>query len=993
MDEQPLGALQYGHLGRSTYNSETQTWLFSRKLGPAAFINYTGVTKCTVKSPLTAPHSSLIENNGVLPQVYPELAACWPLTSNENTSHVISTTSEICDPLISSLLDVGYAVDVENGESGARGVPIAVVASGECGNIISFRKLEEDGIELRQEKLVKARVSSIGDVEKTDWSVGGAAVRQICFARTVEEQATWMAARLPQFTTIFRPQYHRTPVPTTVARQQDYILSSEYRMSSLDANPVVEISILQTGGFAHADVTFNPWYQKQLGIVDVRGSWTIWDLSGRYSKNKSSWAAACVKAGSLPWLDIDDGQDNDDRPRHDGWAAIEWVGDVNSFIVCDRRCPILYRIEDGRVYPYPIELGFKRESEWILDVKRSACNVSHVFILTTSRIYWLALTPGSCPITGDETHSRPAVFPQVSWRHFRDSEDTTMRLHPFLIQEDFYLILYSRLNPFTLVFPCSHTHDTGAETIALHDPVILDIPLSDIPADYQLSPNTTQLSTLIFRETGHLSLPISKTTDFCQASILKLFALDSRLSVRESVYVGLARGSAADGDSLPIDVLKARKRGPGMPRTQSTTFEEDFILHDWDESARSGLLTLDATISSITPLAIPQWTIDYTQIYAVATGRLGLSSSKKGGDKHHRDSLDNMIQQLEMLLADIEASNQLTNPTGLELLGGGPLLDDIDRNSHEWNSFWSRMALSRPEFINHLYPTIQTSSIFDSVTSQTTVSADVNQPLNLIAIYDEMVNEWLGYLPHSIPGRTRIMKEQIIRGVVADLILAQFSITRKVEHGPRSSEQAGRVRDASSSAETPLEREEGLSSTLSDENNRNTLEGGATSRKSRRLDATEFERQEDTAPAYTSLSAFTTFKAEHAMNRGTANMLQHWQPGVNPADYNWQRHAVGSHGIMATTPKRRRSRRRTASLHGGEQAGSTPLPTPVITDISRTWGSQPENHEPPTLRLHSSQMAEQNVSMTQIERGMFGGREAGRKSVVKARKKKRAAGF
>ncbi|RAH45543.1 uncharacterized protein BO95DRAFT_514541 [Aspergillus brunneoviolaceus CBS 621.78] len=990
MDEQPLGALQYGHLGRPTYNPETQTWLFPRTLASNLPLKYAGVNKHTVKSPSTASQTSLIENKGLLPQVYPELAACWPLASDENTSHIITTASEICDPSVSALLDFGYAVDLENGESGTRGVPIAVIASGECGNVVSFRKLEEDAIELRQEATARARVPSIGDVEKADWFVGGAAIRQICFARTVEEQATWIAVRSPQFTAIFRPQYHRNPVPTPFARLSDYILSNECRMSRLDANPVVDISISQTGGFAHADVTFNPWYQKQLGIVDVRGRWSVWDVSGRHNKNKNSWMTTCVRNGSLPWLDIDEGQ-GDDRPRHDGWAAIEWVGDVNSFIVCDRRCPMLYRTRDGQVYPYSIELGLKRESEWILDVKRSASNVSHVFILTTSRIFWLALAPESSSDTSD---SRPAVFPQMSWRHFRDPEDTTMRLDPFLIHEDFYLILYSQLNPFTLVFPCSYVRDTEAETLTLHDPSMLDIPPSDIPSEYQLSPNSTQFSTLVMRETSHLSLPVRNKSHDCRASILKLFALDSHLSVHESVYVGFARNSAAVGDSLPIDVLKAKKRAPGMSRTRSTTFHDDFTTHDWDETAsRSGVLTLDAAMSSITPLAFPQWTLDYTQIYAVVTGRLGLGSSKKGADKRIGDSLNNMVQQLDRLLADAEASDRFKNQTGLELLGSGLALDSLDQNAQEWTSFWSRIAHGRSGLLNYVYTTIQASSTFSSITSQSSTKADLIQPLSPLTLYDELVNEWLGYLPHDIPGRTRIMKEQIIRGVVADLILAQFSIRGGVGHGSKDSERADSV-VPSSSAAILNENEESLSAALPGEDNKSAPSSSRTSRKNREPDVTEPEPQANIWPVYSSLSAFTSFKSDQVLNSGTASMLQHWRPGVNPADYSWQRHVAGTQGMTATTPKRRHSRRRTTSLHGSQQAGSTPLPIPIVpADTTRTWGSQPEHLEPPSLRLHSSQMADQNVSMTQIERGMFGGREAGRKTVAKARKKKRAAGF
>ena len=400
--------------------------------GQASLILYTGANKTTVPSPLTAPKSSLIENKGLLPKVHPELAAGWSLVSNETLSHVITTTSEICDPQVSSLLDLGHAVDFENDDSGNRIVPIAVFASGECGNFISFRRIEEDTLELRQ-PTTWMRVPSIGEAESAEWPTGGAPVRQICFSRTIEEKATWMAARFANSTTIFRPLYHRDPVSMHFDRYSGHMGSNSARNSRLDANPLVEISSLRTGGFAHADVTFNPWYQRQFAIVDQGGNWSIWEISGRNRQNKGNWAATCVKEGSLPWLDSGDNLDLDNQPRHDGWATIDWAGDVNSFVVSDRRCAILYRMENEQIWPVPIELGLKRRSEWILDITRSTSNVSHVFILTTTRIFWLEITSSS-DFWGDGDMGS-SLYPRLSWRHFRDPEDTTLRLSPLLTNE------------------------------------------------------------------------------------------------------------------------------------------------------------------------------------------------------------------------------------------------------------------------------------------------------------------------------------------------------------------------------------------------------------------------------------------------------------------------------------------------------------------------------------------------------------------------------
>lgn len=214
-------------------------------------------------------------------------------------------------------------------------------------------------------------------------------------------------------------------------------VSPKLRNSRLDANPLIEISSAQTGGFAHADVTFNPWYQKQLGIVDERGNWSIWEMSGRRRRNKGNWTTACVRSGSLPWLDLGGSHGLGDCPRHDGWVAIEFAGDVTSFVVADRRCLVLYRMDSDHVWPYAAELGLSKNSEWILDVKRSHYDASHVFVLTTSRILWLDVAP--IIESPDDREKRPLLAPRLSWYHFRDPEDTTLRLTSSLIDEGVFL--------------------------------------------------------------------------------------------------------------------------------------------------------------------------------------------------------------------------------------------------------------------------------------------------------------------------------------------------------------------------------------------------------------------------------------------------------------------------------------------------------------------------------------------------------------------------
>lgn len=210
--------------------------------------------------------------------MHPELAACWPLVDDETVSHIITTAGELCDPLVSSLFDLGNAVDIENHESGNRVVPIAITVGGECCNVISFRKIEEGTVELKHGMKARVRIPMIGDAECTEWSAGGAPVRQICFARTVEEKPTWAAARFPHSTIVFRPLYRRKPVSMHIYQDGDPVVSSQKRSSRLDANPLIEISHSQTGGYGHATSLLTPgirnnWPLSMSEEIGASGKW------------------------------------------------------------------------------------------------------------------------------------------------------------------------------------------------------------------------------------------------------------------------------------------------------------------------------------------------------------------------------------------------------------------------------------------------------------------------------------------------------------------------------------------------------------------------------------------------------------------------------------------------------------------------------------------------------------------------------------------------
>lgn len=254
-----------------------------------------------------------------------------------------------------------------------------------------------------------------------------------------------------------------------------------------------------------------------------------------------------------------------------------------------------------------------------------------------------------------------------------------------------------------------------------------------------------------------------------------------------------------------------------------------------------------------------------------------------------------------------------------------------------------------------------------SSTAGSARSTDPSAKSDLVDAYDSLVNDWVSSLPHDIPVRTRIMKENAARSVAADLVLSQITVTRGWD-GPKQTRHE--VQTTDSDMADFLRASEITPS--------GELEAGSTTQPSR-------------SQTYPGLSSLTTFNEQQQMPQNVATMLSHWQPGTNPASYDWQA-TVQEQASGSETPRRTsRSRSRMTLSRSPGIGSSTPPATPSALHAVRHWDSQLDSASAP-LKLESSQATEEDVPMTQMERGVFGGREAARKSGFKARKK-RAAGF
>ncbi|KAJ5363226.1 hypothetical protein N7541_004070 [Penicillium brevicompactum] len=926
MDEPHDSALHYGHVGRAVYLPEEQTWTFTRSLAQATSIQYSGTTTTSVPSPYLPDQPKPVQRvperdlRHVIGDSYPELAATWSTVRQESLSRAITATIEQFDPESSSLFDIGFATDKRRYDKRFPSVPIAAAVSGPCRNVICLRTLEDANLELQFPTYSEMRVPTVGNTETSEWSKWGAPIRQVQFARPLEEDPIFMAARLLRSTTIFRPLYHIDPVPMHFPDDAYLRPINGKNNSRLDTNPILEISVAQTGGCSHSDVTFNPWYQHQFAIIDTRSQWTVWEIDQTKSARQDLATARIVKSGILP------PPLKHHRPRLDGWASIQWIHDVGLIIVANRRDVMIYALMDPQIPPRSVVLNMQKPSEWVLDLKRNPRNQSQFFVLTTNRILWFDMGAFG------EKDTPSYLHPRVSWRHFRDPNDITLRLSELVVYKDLHLILFSQLTGLVQAFPCPFTSDEETNSISIADPLVLDMP-SD-------ARESAGFSTFVFREIAH-SPAYNKHLYNPDLTLIKLFWMTSDLAVHESVFHG-PRGDPDDPDlHCENSVLRLRKRYAPHKQVRSA---HDFIVDDWDESTMQQI-DIPRCQSPIDPSPEDsdlQWSLDFSHIYAVAVGQKDPPQKRSKTKKRPPPE----PRTFDGLLADLQSTKwkkKASGKTVLELSDKSLSTEQLDQSADDVKRIFS--TIMPGDHFAHRYLFLPLQSPHAGYGMPTRLSEDGDK--HMLEAYDQMVDDWIATLGPQVPVPVRLAKEKLIRKVAAEILLSRIVRIKPVLEDPITAQNE----DAVSQHQT-------LSSSFSQ----------IPASQSQTRTGSQRTPSKYAVPVLSGLSAFTTFKKQRPLPGNVSDLLSHWSVGDDPSSYAWERLEDQETRISQTPRTPRRKKRLKPDLQ--------PLPATPLVPMVRTWGTQPT----PQITINSSQPA----PMTQTERGPFG---------AKKKKKKRAAGF
>ncbi|KLJ10324.1 hypothetical protein EMPG_14305 [Blastomyces silverae] len=1080
-DHRTNTTLQYGHLGSATYLPDVQAWEFSRKIDREPSLVFYGHVKCAVPAPETpgawinirnSDRLLTNKNEDALLKARPELAPGLSLLRrHEASSRAITAAVAKFDPQVSSLLAIGNAINLDRrGGRGDSTVPVAVLVCGDSAASIQLVELDNEGIAWPLDSDGLVRVPSLQNREKALWIGTAGPVQQICFADTVDEKSTWLAVRFLQSTIVFRPQ--RNKLPLSVHYDDMDFLRKNLEDTRLDANPVLEIPISCTGGVPHADITFNPWYQQQIAVVDRLGNWTVWDIGKQ--RQSTYWHADRGPSGRLDSEETRHHGKRTQRGHYDGWAAISWVGNVHKLLVCDRRNIFLYRIDTDPIQHYAVDVNIQRESEWILDIKRSQSNLSSVFVLTTTQILWLHVNSDDFPSSSQRGDGQEITV-LLSWRHFRDPEDTSLQLAPMLVQNSFSLIIYSQLNNMAQVFRFAFSPDDPSIPISVADPFFLPLPTrnSRDPKTLEPSPEGIYFSSLIFQQIVNSSVT-DPTNHSKTLMLVKFIGQRSNLEVIEALYVARADG----GDETYEPFSSTPPRVKTEKSSKLVDDDDDFIVDDlnevvlpryaegrnWNGSSRN---TLEQPIRA-SPYG-ENWAYLYELASAAVTEQIGNRGRSTMPEKRSQ-TFNNWLEDLtanfkEFALGDSALSSN--SRTMLDILPSPPFLDDIDRNTHDFDQFLTRLE---DPMQNMLPPGYEITHLPMSYSPHSNLSiADTGSrsmiPTNITKLYDSLVRDWLFPLPGDFPNKIRMAKEKNIRNMVMQLILSRIVITRRSipeSHDPGLRLISETAQEDLSSSHPSSSAPWSSQAPLFTQSQNPTITTTSSDRQTGPEQSSFFQPSYQTTAAaaatvtatattpYATLRLYTPLKQpdQPRLPRRIADILSHWKLGTNPSAYDWQATVrtlrdEEEQETESQSASRRRKRREARKLQRRQQqqsqqsflpsssatapapasaptlasTSSVPNPSASQVPVVRMWGSQQQQQQQQSSRgmgqgsflgpgtdrgaamssqmmVRSSQITEEgDVPMTQVERGVFGGRNATSRRVAKERKKKRAAGF
>ena len=391
----------YGQFGQAVYDPDEKEWHFERSTKEFHVWKAPGELKAITGPQIhSAAHprvkdgkegaSRRRENQAkALVKVHPELHPASDLLPDlSRISEAVEEASARHDPAIGNLLAFGIITD----ELAKRRVEVAAFPSGPTGSDLRIVQVQNQGRGWDPSQSTYLQVPTIYG-EEAIWKGPGVSIQYITFARPLEIDDAFLAVRLISETLIFRPVFRKRSV---------------LGGSRLDVNLSHSLNIAETGDSPHSDVAFNPWYSRQLAVLDQAGSWTIWELG---DKQTSVVKQLCAH-----------GREAKKTFLNECWGRVIWVGGSSTIAVCSRRDLMIYQIgEKDPEKLHDLDIGLDDGLSWILDMALVPSRPNYLIVLTSAHVLLAYVEVGQ--VRAIEAR----IIARV--RHFRNPEDISLRMY------------------------------------------------------------------------------------------------------------------------------------------------------------------------------------------------------------------------------------------------------------------------------------------------------------------------------------------------------------------------------------------------------------------------------------------------------------------------------------------------------------------------------------------------------------------------------------
>lgn len=352
-----------------------------------------------------------------------------------------------------SVLAVGEITDSRSTRSAAA-CPVVALAAGQAGHILHLSAIKPENWTWNKSTLTLGAPQS---KFQGSWCSDGSPLSQIKFATKLRpfDNMRWIVAQKETSTTIFDPELRANPV-TGLNSVQDPALGAA---SHVAMNPIVMLTADITGGKAHCDFAINMGSEEespQLAIIDKSGNWSVWYITCTGRGRSRIIKPVLKKKGGWNWA-LHDPHWNETGPLSQGHGILwtsrsrrtdEWERDsdpsedaghashalVSSYLtgteISHSRFDALLvhnhtqlQIQDIGGDKPPSRLDFSRRDgrDMMLDAQPFHGSASHVFVLTTERLYLLDVS-----LAEDQEAEPPGIL--LSCHHLRIDHKEALKM-------------------------------------------------------------------------------------------------------------------------------------------------------------------------------------------------------------------------------------------------------------------------------------------------------------------------------------------------------------------------------------------------------------------------------------------------------------------------------------------------------------------------------------------------------------------------------------